>query len=229
MRIIIGSYETSEEAFAVEATLINWVYGQKNLTNLDPGRHSWCLRPASQRSANQLVDAIEYPHMDGIDRPKPVRIFDGAYTQNQLQLIEQNDIEIKLNWLANEINKRKENGVEELKNITVIGPNMKNPQDPELVLLINQTPVHANLKLQLTGKSVSFNLRPKNWSSRKDFFQLLTKEILVPYDLTTKAGGERFYVKAEPKGTKYCNIPFEDMDTIIMVLNKAARRINQRK
>jgi hypothetical protein len=229
LRVIIGSYETSEEAFAVEATLINWVYGQENLTNIDPGRHSWCLRPASQRGAKEISGSVEYPPMDGIDRPKPVRSFDGAYTQNQQQLIEQNDIEIKLNWLAAEIKKRKDNGVEELKNITVIGPNMKRSQDPELVLLINQTPVYANLKLQLTGKSVSFNLRPKSRSSREEFVKLLTEEILVPYDLTTKAGGVRDYVKAEPKGTKYCDIPFEDIDTIIMVPNKVEQRLSQRK
>ena len=33
LRVIIGRYETREEALSVESTLINWVYGYDNLTN----------------------------------------------------------------------------------------------------------------------------------------------------------------------------------------------------
>ena len=37
IRLVIGRYRTEEEAFAVEATLIKWVYGRDNLTNLVAG------------------------------------------------------------------------------------------------------------------------------------------------------------------------------------------------
>lgn len=227
LRVIIGSYETSEEAFAVEATLINWVYGKEKLTNISPGRHSWCIRPAIQHQNKSCASLDDYPQMEGIDRPRTVRSLDGVYTQKQVEAIERNEIKEKLNWLASEIARRKQEGAEELEKITMIGPNLKRSQDPELVLSIDGTPVHAHLKLQLTGKSVSLNLRPKDSkkASHFEFARHVTTEITEPYDLTTKNGGLRKYVKAEAKGSKYYNIPYDDIDTILLTLNKAGSRL----
>lgn len=231
LRVIVGSYETAEEAFAVEATLINWVYGLDNLTNISPGRHSWCIRPAVQHLQDPGASPFDYPHMDGIDRPKPVRSTDGSYTKGQKQAIEQNDIAAKLDWLTTEFQQRKADGAEDLEGITIIGPKFNRTQDPELVLSIDGTPVHAHLKLQLTGKMVSFNLRPTDTkrSSHAAFARHVTEVIAEPYDLTTKAGGVRDYVKAEPRGTKYCDIRYDDIDTILMVLKKAELRLMQAK
>jgi hypothetical protein len=231
LRVIIGSYETSEEAFAVEATLINWVYGYERLTNINAGRHNWCIRPAAQHQSKHNASVSDYPHMDGIDRPKLIRSIDGAYTLNQMQTIEKNKIEEKLNWINLAIQKRQQDGAEELENITMMGLKSNRYQDQELVLSINETPVHAHLKLQLTGKSVSFNLRPRDSqrSSYAEFARYVRSDISDPYDLTTKRGGVRNYVKAEPKGSKYCNIPYDDIDTILMVLKKAQLRLTQKK
>jgi hypothetical protein len=231
LRVIIGSYESSEEAFAVEATLINWVYGKEKLTNINPGRHSWCLRPAMQHQHKSCATVDDYPHMEGIDRPKAVRSFDGAYTQAQVELIEQNDIKMKLEWLASEFSRKKQEGTDELKNITIIGPNLERAQDPVLVLSIDGTPVHAHLKLQLTGKFVTFNLRPKDFTkpSHLEFARHVTTEISHPYDLTTRNGGLRTYVKAEPRGSKYYNISYDDVDTILLVLKKAELRLSPKK
>lgn len=231
LRVIIGSYETSEEAFAVEATLINWVYGQEKLTNINPGRHSWCIRPATQHQHNSSAPSYNYPHMEGIDRPKAVRSFDGAYTQKQVQAIEQNEIEDKLEWLKSQISQRKEGGSSELENIKVIGTDLTKSQDPELILDIVGTPVRANLKLQLTGKSVSFNLRPKETTKQAhlEFVRHVTTEIMEPYDLNTRSGGLRKYVKAEPRKSKYNDIPYKDIDTILLVLKKAELRLRQAK
>lgn len=44
VRLIIGRYETAAEAFAVEATLIHWVYGRTKLTNVAAGHNHDCIR-----------------------------------------------------------------------------------------------------------------------------------------------------------------------------------------
>jgi len=41
---VIGRYETEAQAFAVEATLIHWVYGLDNLTNLQGGHGGSTIR-----------------------------------------------------------------------------------------------------------------------------------------------------------------------------------------
>ena len=227
IRVIIGSYETAEEAFAVEATLINWIYGHDMLSNINPGRHSWCIRPAKQHRDKLRATASDFPEMEGIDRPKPVRTNDGSYTRNQLQAIEANKISQKLEWLTAELMRRKSEGSEELQGVEVIGPKLDRSQDPELVISIDGTPVNAHLKLQLTGELVSFNLRPKDnrRDSHNKFVQHVTSNIIEPYDLTTRSGGIRNYVKAEPRGSKYCNILYGDIDTILMVLRRAQMRL----
>jgi hypothetical protein len=42
-------------------------------------------------------------------------------------------------------------------------------------------------------------------------------------------GAKRKYVKAEPKGSKYCDIRYDDIDTILMVLKKAQLRLSNLK
>lgn len=42
--IIIGRYKTEREAFAVESTLIHWVYGKENLTNIASGHNHEHIR-----------------------------------------------------------------------------------------------------------------------------------------------------------------------------------------
>lgn len=43
--VIIGRFETEDEALAVEAALINWVYGHPNLLNISRGRRASKIRP----------------------------------------------------------------------------------------------------------------------------------------------------------------------------------------
>lgn len=45
IQVVIGRFETRDEAYAVEATLINWVYGYENLTNLSRGHNADQVRP----------------------------------------------------------------------------------------------------------------------------------------------------------------------------------------
>ncbi len=45
IQAVIGRFETQDEAYAVESTLINWVYGYDNLTNQNRGRNPDQIRP----------------------------------------------------------------------------------------------------------------------------------------------------------------------------------------
>jgi len=42
---VIGRYQDEKSAFAVESTLIHWVYGFENLTNVQPGHGAEAIRP----------------------------------------------------------------------------------------------------------------------------------------------------------------------------------------
>lgn len=66
IQLVVGRYETEVEAFSVEATLIGWVYGFDNLTNLNRGHGGKLIRPKDIHQ--QIV---------GIDIPRTVRSFDG--------------------------------------------------------------------------------------------------------------------------------------------------------
>jgi hypothetical protein len=56
LELIIGRYETEEEAFAVEATLIKWVYGFDNLTNAVHGHGHDSIRSLGNWEATAQLD-----------------------------------------------------------------------------------------------------------------------------------------------------------------------------
>lgn len=66
---VIGRYSTEEQAFAVEATLIHWVYGLANLTNIQGGHGCSTIRNNGDNSV-----------LEGIDIPKPERQTNGVYS-----------------------------------------------------------------------------------------------------------------------------------------------------
>ncbi len=57
-KIIIGRFNTEQEAFSVEGVLIHWVYGIKNLTNLASGHGVESIRPKGH-----------FEDLAGIDEP----------------------------------------------------------------------------------------------------------------------------------------------------------------
>ncbi|MEI7974323.1 MAG: GIY-YIG nuclease family protein [Bdellovibrio sp.] len=61
---IIGRYNLESEAFAVEATLINWMYGYDNLSNQKRGKGAHLIRP--QGNFDELLN-IDVPRPDRID------------------------------------------------------------------------------------------------------------------------------------------------------------------
>jgi len=68
LRIIIGRFENEEQAFAVEAALIKWVYGKSKLTNSIQGHHHKFIRPIEQLVDNKLneIEGIDLPPRDGM-------------------------------------------------------------------------------------------------------------------------------------------------------------------
>lgn len=73
-QLVVGRYETEEEAYAVEATLIEWVYGFDRLTNAVRGHGCRLIRPRGS------VDLIP-----GIDVPAAERINDGSFKREKVE------------------------------------------------------------------------------------------------------------------------------------------------
>jgi hypothetical protein len=69
LRIIIGRFENEDQAFAVEATLIKWVYGKNKLTNIIQGHSHKFIRPREQLIENQLneMEGVDVPPRDGVN------------------------------------------------------------------------------------------------------------------------------------------------------------------
>jgi len=78
---VIGRYRTEEEAFAVEATLIHWVYGIENLTNIQNGHGSDSIRENG-----------EHGELPNVDIPEKVRSFDGSYSRKHEEERDKNSI-----------------------------------------------------------------------------------------------------------------------------------------
>lgn len=78
---VIGRYNTKEEAFSVESTLIHWVYGYDNLSNNTGGHGCDSIRPFGSNE-----------EIEGIDIPERVRCFDGSYSKEGEELREKNNI-----------------------------------------------------------------------------------------------------------------------------------------
>lgn len=74
--LVVARFETESEAFAVEATLIQWVYGFANLTNLIQGRGADCIRVQGNLGECQRLDV-----------PEPVRRNDGDFSDNNRRML----------------------------------------------------------------------------------------------------------------------------------------------
>lgn len=64
LQLIIGRYNLESEALCVEATLINWVYGYDNLSNLNRGKGAYLIR---QQGVFDKLQNIDVPRPDRSD------------------------------------------------------------------------------------------------------------------------------------------------------------------
>lgn len=58
--LVIGRYATKEEAFAVESTLIKWIYGHRHLTNKVHGHHADQIRENGDYDFNSDLEPLAY-------------------------------------------------------------------------------------------------------------------------------------------------------------------------
>lgn len=72
--MVVGRFKSEEAAFAVEATLIHWMYGHKNLTNVARGH-----------GADTIREKGDGGNLEGIDIPVKVRTNNGEYSEKFIQ------------------------------------------------------------------------------------------------------------------------------------------------
>jgi len=72
---VIGRFDTEDRAYAVESTLIHWVYGLENLSNIQPGRGHRQIRSRKEGLIIKLQD---------IDIPKRMKITGNGYLQEKI-------------------------------------------------------------------------------------------------------------------------------------------------
>ena len=72
---VIGRFDTEDRAYAVESTLIHWVYGLENLANIQPGRGHRQIRSRKEGLIIELQD---------IDIPKRMKITGNGYLQEKI-------------------------------------------------------------------------------------------------------------------------------------------------
>ena len=155
---IIGRFVTEKEAFAVEATLIKWVYGFNALTNLVHGHGS-----SSIRGANDLSE------IPGIDIERPVREYPMVFTSNAIKDNKAHGIDQVLSSIKIAVEKY-------LPHLTVSEVDMTQPKDPCVYVLLD-----ALIRIQLLVRprkngsvpSVIFNIRPVN--KRKEICESFEK------------------------------------------------------
>ena len=155
--VVIGRFDTEAAALAVEATLIHWVYGYDNLTNIQGGH-----------GCDSIRNRGDYSEIGGIDIPKPMRSTDGAYTNQNIAHIEKYGVKEKLLILKESI----EHCYPEW---TVSDVDMSHPMDPSIWIKFgDQVRVECSLLAKSTNKLI-IRIRAIDKTKREDFKLLVEK------------------------------------------------------
>lgn len=87
LEVILGRFETAEEAFAVEAIYIHQVIGYDNLTNIASGHGSQFIRTKEQFEliCKQAISQESIALVDGIDQNRIRGIRDGSYRNEKIK------------------------------------------------------------------------------------------------------------------------------------------------
>ncbi len=86
IEVIIGRFETAEEAFAVESVYIHHFIGYENLTNISSGHGSKYIRTKSQMDE---IKNSDFKLISGIDVPMKNGSRDGSYRDKKIQELNQ--------------------------------------------------------------------------------------------------------------------------------------------
>jgi hypothetical protein len=219
LRIIIGRFRTEEEALAVEAVSIKWIYGFASLTNRVHGHRHRFVRPYEQKAT------ATYTEIPGIDRRRRINRPDGDYTESQLRQISENQVLEKLESLRDALRQRAE-----FSDLVVGEPDLSVPQDPCIIVTgFHPSSVQLQIKMQLSGATVVLNLVPTDRRRLAEFETSLTA-IASPFEV--KSGNSKFggkYTQTHdfksraggyPRG-----IPQDDVDSIVRLSREAISRL----
>jgi hypothetical protein len=153
---VIGRYATASEAYAVESTLIKWVYGFENLTNEVHGHKHNNIRPKDC-----------YDTLDNLDVPEKVVINTGDFTRLHKELNELHDIEPKLLSLM----KMLESNIPKNLKYRV---DMSRPKDPSLYIQGHDYIIQLILR-NSSNDNVVLNVKPV--SEKYEHFEQLSKKL----------------------------------------------------
>lgn len=169
IRLVIGRYRSEDEAFAVESTLIKWIYGRDNLTNIVAGHRDRFIRSYRQRENWTLSLHPAYEPVPQIDIPKSeTGMRNGNYTQAQIQRSIDNAVEAKLDALRVFLSTRIGDLGAQCSEVR-----MTRPQDPHVLISGFSDVARIFIKLQLTGETVTITACPNG--KKKAFIDLIAK------------------------------------------------------
>ncbi len=185
--VIIGRYDSEDKAYAVESTLINWIYGFDNLTNKVRGHNH-----------NTIRSQGEIGMVKGIDENKEANVI-GQYTEEMLAKIVDHQIVEKLESLSGNL---KQIGIRTSE------PDISNPQDPTIWLEVNER-LRIQIKLGLSGELIKLNYRISSrehydyfiklmddWTLR--YLTVMIAQIVTPPSLRLEQKGLGEKVEASP-------------------------------
>ncbi|MFK5927677.1 MAG: hypothetical protein QM483_13695 [Desulfuromusa sp.] len=162
--LIIGRYKDGGQAYAVEATLIKWVYGLGDLKNEKSGNHSDTIRTKGN---------MDYD--DKLDRQLTTR-------EHGQQRVEDNDLDTEAKNLSESL---EEYGI---PNVKMTGFETGG-QDYTLSWTVPDTLCRLQLKLQLSSRNIVINARPTHYTGKNQNrveFENLVEE--AGYVLSNKTG-----------------------------------------
>lgn len=91
LEVIVGRYETEQEAFAVEATLLHFLYGKRSLTNIASGRRHRYIRTKEEfeEIVRNARDQENIPRKAGVDEEKVTGLRTNEYRNQKLLGLEE--------------------------------------------------------------------------------------------------------------------------------------------
>lgn len=202
-RVIVGRYDSKDEALSVETTLIKWVYGYDNLTNIQPGKNHYLVRPHDQKINN------EYTDITGIDREKNINFQTGEYTQDQKDKILNNNIYEKLEELSQYLHSNV------TEDISISAPDISKPQDPHILISGFSEYVKLVIKINLLGTNFGFSYVP-NGGGRcfKDEFDKSIKSLIDNVQINNGNIYGTSYVGVKDEGGNRVTISIENKEEI---------------
>lgn len=204
--VIIGRYDSEEKAYAVESTLIKWVYGFDNLTNKVMGHNH-----------NSIRSRGELGLVKGIDKNKEVN-FAGEYSQELKDKITDLNIEYKLECLKGNLFKH---------GIQTSEPDISNPQDPTIWLKVNER-LRIQIKLGFTGQ-IKLNYRIIS-REHYDYFIKLMDDLGIK--ISKRKDRKNCYAafpetRTQGSGGEGRNITYKDVDELVEILKNSTKEISK--